>query len=42
MRARVLRRAGETKVWVATVARTLKLASKHGEMKPVEMRRQSV
>jgi predicted amidophosphoribosyltransferase len=40
--ARVLRRAGETKVWVATVARTLKLASKHGEMKPVEMRRQSV
>jgi predicted amidophosphoribosyltransferase len=26
--ARVLRRAGATKVWVATVARTLKLASK--------------
>jgi ComF family protein len=36
--ARVLRRAGATKVWVATVARTLKLASKHGEMKPVEMK----
>jgi len=32
--ARVLRRAGATKVWVATVARTLKLASKYGEMKP--------
>jgi predicted amidophosphoribosyltransferase len=32
--ARVLRRAAATKVWVATVARTLKLASKHGEMKP--------
>ena len=31
--ARVLRRAGATKVWVATVARTLKLASKYGEMK---------
>jgi orotate phosphoribosyltransferase len=26
--ARVLRRAGAAKVWVATVARTLKLASK--------------
>jgi orotate phosphoribosyltransferase len=36
--ARLLRRAGATKVWVATVARTLKLASKHGEMKPVEMK----
>jgi ComF family protein len=32
--ARVLRRAGATKVWVATVARTLKLASNYGEMKP--------
>jgi len=32
--ARVLRRAGATKVWVATVARTLKLASKYGEIKP--------
>jgi ComF family protein len=36
--ARVLRRAGATKVWVATVARTLKLASQYdvsqlGEMK---------
>ena len=29
--ARVLRRAGASKVWVATVARTLKLASKHQE-----------
>jgi len=27
---RLLRRAGATKVWVATVARTLKLASKYG------------
>jgi ComF family protein len=42
--ARVLRRAGATKVWVATVARTLKLASQYAaaedgaaehEMKPV-------
>jgi ComF family protein len=32
--ARVLRRAGATKVLVATVARTLKLASNYGEMKP--------
>ncbi|MFZ0955216.1 MAG: ComF family protein [Candidatus Sulfotelmatobacter sp.] len=32
--ARVLRRAGATKVWVATVARTLKLASNYGDMKP--------
>jgi ComF family protein len=31
--ARVLRRAGATKVWVATVARTLKMASQHGELK---------
>jgi ComF family protein len=29
--ARVLRRAGASKVWVATVARTLKLASKYTE-----------
>ena len=29
--ARVLRRAGASKVWVATVARTLKLASKYAE-----------
>jgi ComF family protein len=32
--ARVLRRAGATKVWVATVARTLKLASQYGQLKP--------
>jgi ComF family protein len=30
--ARVLRRAGAAKVWVATVARTLKLASKYAEI----------
>jgi ComF family protein len=30
--ARVLRRAGAERVWVATVARTLKLASKYQEM----------
>jgi ComF family protein len=30
--ARVLRRAGATKVWVATVARTLKLAEQHVEV----------
>jgi ComF family protein len=29
--ARVLRRAGAAQVWVATVARTMKLASKHAE-----------
>ncbi len=34
--ARVLRRAGASKVWVATVARTLKLASKYQEIVPVE------
>ncbi len=33
--ARVLRRAGATKVWVATVARTLKMASQYGQLKPV-------
>ena len=32
--ARVLRRAGATRVWVATVARTLKMASHHAEMNP--------
>jgi ComF family protein len=32
--ARVLRRAGASKVWVATVARTLKLASKYAELEP--------
>jgi len=30
--ARILRRAGASKVWVATVARTLKLASKYQEL----------
>jgi len=30
--ARVLRRAGAAQVWVATVARTPKLASKHAEI----------
>jgi len=30
--ARVLRRAGASRVWVATVARTLKLASNYAEM----------
>ncbi len=34
--ARVLRRAGASRVWVATVARTLKLASKYAEIE-VEM-----
>ncbi|MGE5083553.1 MAG: hypothetical protein ACM3ND_11730, partial [Acidobacteriota bacterium] len=29
--ARVLRRAGASRVWVATVARTLKMASKYEE-----------
>jgi ComF family protein len=32
--ARVLRRAGATRVWVATVARTLNMASHHAELKP--------
>ena len=32
--ARVLRRAGASKVWVATVARTLKMASNYGGIKP--------
>jgi len=32
--ARVLRRAGASQVWVATVARTLKLASKYAEIAP--------
>jgi ComF family protein len=32
--ARVLRRAGATKVWVATVARTLKISAQHAEMGP--------
>ena len=34
--ARVLRRAGVRQVWVATVARTLKLASKYLDDEPVE------
>ena len=33
--ARVLRRAGATKVWVATVARTLKASVQHVEIRPV-------
>jgi ComF family protein len=32
--AQVLRRAGASKVWVATVARTLKLASNYAEFRP--------
>lgn len=34
--ARVLRKAGAAQVWVATVARTLKLASKYQEIEPEE------
>ena len=32
--AKVLRRAGATKVWVATVARTLKISAQHVEIRP--------
>ena len=32
--ARVLLRAGATKVWVATVARTLKASAQHAEIGP--------
>jgi orotate phosphoribosyltransferase len=32
--ARVLGRAGATKIWVATVARTLKISAQHMEIKP--------
>ncbi len=32
--ARVLRRAGATRVWVATVARTLKISAQHAELEP--------
>jgi len=32
--ARVLRRAGATKIWVATVARTLKISAQHAEVGP--------
>ena len=35
--AKVLRRAGAARVWVATVARTLKLASKYVEIAPQEL-----
>ncbi len=35
--ARVLRRAGARQVWIATVARTLKLASNFGEFRPEEV-----
>lgn len=35
--AKVLRRAGAAQVWVATVARTLKLASKYAETEPDDM-----
>ena len=31
---RVLRRAGATKVWVATVARTLKISAQHADIGP--------
>jgi ComF family protein len=34
--ARILRRAGTSRVWVATAARTLKLASKYQEIEPEE------
>jgi ComF family protein len=35
--ARVLRRSGARRVWVATVARTLKLASNYAEFRPGEV-----
>ncbi len=35
--ARVLRKAGASRVWVATVARTLKLASKNAEVDDADM-----
>jgi len=38
--ARVLRRAGAARVWVATVARTLKLASKYAEIEPLQVNRE--
>ena len=34
--SRVLRKAGATQVWVATVARTLKMAPKYAEIGPEE------
>jgi ComF family protein len=39
--ARVLRRAGATKVWVATVARTLKISAQHAEIGPHALESQS-
>ena len=39
--ARVLRRAGAAQVWVATVARTLKLASKYAELGSDEVERET-
>jgi len=39
--ARVLRRAGATKVWVATVARTLKISAQHAEIGPHALENQS-
>lgn len=38
--ARVLRRAGAIRVWVATVARTLKISSQHAEIEPHAVDRQ--
>jgi ComF family protein len=35
--ARVLRRGGATRVWVATVARTLKISAQHAELEPHEV-----
>lgn len=40
--AKVLRRAGADQVWVATVARTLKLASKYAEIAPAEVEQAAV
>jgi ComF family protein len=40
--ARVLRRAGATKVWVATVARTLKISAQHVEIHPGEEIEESI
>ncbi len=37
--ARVLRRAGATKIWVATVARTLKISAQHAEFEAPEASR---
>jgi ComF family protein len=40
--AKVLRRAGAAQVWVATVARTLKLASKYAEITPEDAEESTV